>query len=150
VLYGPFFDLAPRKDPWPAAIMNEYGKLATAAARGGWHVHQHVINNNAVTDLLDTLEKVNNTRRIDSLRWTMGHVYDISQDNIARAKALGMTLGVHGAAAPTCRFEESPTAASCSAWAPTPRSSRTTRRSSRWAGSSAGSTSAATACSTRR
>ena len=56
VLYGPFFDLAPRKDPWPAEIMSEYGKLATAAARAGWHVHQHVINNNAVTDLLDTLE----------------------------------------------------------------------------------------------
>jgi predicted amidohydrolase YtcJ len=98
VLYGPFFDLAPRKDHWPAEIMSEYGKLATAAARGGWHVHQHVINNNAVTDLLDTLEKVNKTQRIDRLRWTMGHVYDISPQNIARAKALGMTLGVHGAA----------------------------------------------------
>ena len=98
VLYGPFFDLAPRKEPWPAEIMNEYGKLATAAARAGWHVHQHVINNNAVTDLLDTLEKVNKTQRIDRLRWTMGHVYDISAANIARAKALGMTLGVHGAA----------------------------------------------------
>ena len=98
VLYGPFFDLAPRKDPWPAAIMNEYGKLAGAAARGGWHLHQHVINNNAVTDLLDTLEQVSKTQRIDRLRWTMGHVYDISPVNIARAKALGMTLGVHGAA----------------------------------------------------
>ena len=98
VLYGPFFDLAPRTDPWPAEIMNEYGKLAAAAARAGWHVHQHVINNNAVTDLLDTLEKVNATQRIDRLRWTMGHVYDISRENIARAKALGMTLGVHGAA----------------------------------------------------
>jgi len=98
VLYGPFFDLAPRKDPWPAEIMNEYGKLALAAARAGWHVHQHVINNNAVTDLLDTLEKVNTTQRIDRLRWTLGHVYDISPSNIARAKRLGMTLGVHGAA----------------------------------------------------
>jgi predicted amidohydrolase YtcJ len=98
VLYGPFFDLAPRKDPWPAEIMSEYGKLATAAARAGWHVHQHVINNNAVTDLLDTLEKVNKTQRLDRLRWTLGHVYDISAGNIARAKALGMTLGVHGAA----------------------------------------------------
>lgn len=98
VLYGPFFDLARRPDPWPAEIMNEYGKLATAAARGGWHVHQHVINNNAVGDLLDTLEKVNKTQRFDRLRWTLGHVYDISPRNIARAKALGMTLGVHGAA----------------------------------------------------
>jgi len=98
VLYGPFFDLAPRKDQWPADIMNEYGKLATAAARGGWHVHQHVINNSAVSDLLDTLEAVNKTQRLDRLRWTLGHVYDISPQNIARAKALGMTLGVHGAA----------------------------------------------------
>jgi predicted amidohydrolase YtcJ len=97
-LYRPFFDLAPRKDPWPAEIMNEYAKLATAAARAGWHVHEHVINNSAVTDLLDTLERVNKTQRIDRLRWTLGHVYDISPTNIARAKALGMTLGVHGAA----------------------------------------------------
>jgi predicted amidohydrolase YtcJ len=98
VLYGPFFDLAPRKDHWPAEIMSEYGKLAAAAARGGWHVHQHVINNSAVSDLLDTLETVNKTQRLDRLRWTLGHVYDISPHNIARAKAMGMTLGVHGAA----------------------------------------------------
>ena len=98
VLYGPFFDLARRPEPWPLEIMNEYGKLATAAARGGWHVHQHVINDTAVTDLLDTLEPVNKTQRFDRLRWTLGHVYDISARNIARAKALGMTLGVHGAA----------------------------------------------------
>ena len=98
VLYGPFFDLAPRKDPWPAEIMNEYGKLATAAAHAGFHVHEHVINNSAITDLLGTLEKVNKVQSIDKLRWTMGHVYDISPTNIARAKAMGMTLGVHGAA----------------------------------------------------
>jgi len=98
VLYGPFFDLAPRTEPWPAAIMSEYGKLATAAARAGWHVHQHVINNSAVTDLLDTLEQVNKTQPLGGLRWTLGHVYDISPSNIARAKAMGMTLGVHGAA----------------------------------------------------
>ncbi|HMB74445.1 MAG TPA: amidohydrolase family protein, partial [Gammaproteobacteria bacterium] len=98
VLYGPFFDLAPRPEPWPAEIMREYGRLATTAARAGWHVHQHVINDSAVSDLLDTLEDVNETQSIVGLRWTLGHVYDISQRNIERAKALGMTLGVHGAA----------------------------------------------------
>ncbi|MET0291281.1 MAG: amidohydrolase family protein [Steroidobacteraceae bacterium] len=98
VLYGPFFDLAPRKEPWPAEIMTEYARLATAAARGGWHVHQHVINDNAVTDLLDALEPVNRVQSLVPLRWTLGHVYDISARNIERAKAMGMTLGVHGAA----------------------------------------------------
>jgi predicted amidohydrolase YtcJ len=78
--------------------MSEYAKLAEAAARAGWHVHQHVINNNAVTDLLDTLEQVNRTQPLTRLRWTLGHVYDISPANIARAKALGLTLGVHGTA----------------------------------------------------
>jgi predicted amidohydrolase YtcJ len=98
VLYGPFFDLAPRKEPWPADIMNQYGRLAAGAARAGWHVHQHVINNNAVTDLLDTLERVHKQQPLNKLRWTMGHVYDISPQNMARARALGMTLAVHGAA----------------------------------------------------
>jgi hypothetical protein len=98
VLYWQFFDLAPRKDPWPAEIMNEYGKLATAAARAGWPIQEHVINNSAITDLLDTLERVNKTQSIVGLRWTLAHVYDISPSNIARAKALGMALAVHGAA----------------------------------------------------
>ena len=61
-------------------------------------MHQHVINNNAVTDLLETLEQVHKVQPLTGLRWTLGHVYDISAANIARAKAMGMTLGVHGAA----------------------------------------------------
>jgi predicted amidohydrolase YtcJ len=57
-----------------------------------------VINNSAVTDLLGTLETVNRAQPITRLRWTMDHVYDISPANIARARALGMGLAVHGAA----------------------------------------------------
>ena len=38
--------------------MNEYGKLATAAAQAGFHVHERVINDSAVTDRLDTLQRV--------------------------------------------------------------------------------------------
>jgi len=98
IVYRPFFDARAEQGFVPAEIMNEYGKLAAAAARAGWHIHQHVIPNNAVTSLLDTLERVNVTQKLDHLRWTLGHVYDISAENIARAKALGMTLGVHGAA----------------------------------------------------
>jgi predicted amidohydrolase YtcJ len=98
VLYQPFFDLAPRKDPWPAAIMDQYALMATAAAKAGFSIHEHVINNSAVTDLLGTLEKVNKAQPIGKLRWQLDHVYDISPANIARAKTLGMGLGVHGAA----------------------------------------------------
>ena len=41
---------------------------------------------------------MNRTQPLTGLRWTLGHVYDISPANIARAKALGITLGVHGTA----------------------------------------------------
>jgi predicted amidohydrolase YtcJ len=98
IVYRPFFDSDRATAGSRAAIMGEYGKIAAAAARGGWHIHQHVINDSAVSDLLDTFEALNKAQRIDGLRWTLGHVYDMSSRNIARAKALGMTLGVHGAA----------------------------------------------------
>jgi hypothetical protein len=56
------------------------------------------MTNFSVTDLLDRFERLNRTQPITNLRWTLAHVYDISPANIARAKALGLTLGVHGVA----------------------------------------------------
>lgn len=97
-VYLPFFDLQNRAGPWPPEIMREYAKLAAAAARGGWHIHEHTMMNSSLTDLLDVFEALNETQRMDNLRWTAAHVYDITPENIARAKALGMTLGVHGVA----------------------------------------------------
>jgi predicted amidohydrolase YtcJ len=73
-------------------------KLAAAAARGGWHIHEHTMTNWSVTDLLDRFEQLNRAQPITSLRWTLAHVYDITPANIARAKALGITLAVHGVA----------------------------------------------------
>jgi predicted amidohydrolase YtcJ len=73
-------------------------KLAAAAASGSWHIHEHTMTNWSVTDLLDGFEELNRTQPITNLRWTLAHVYDITPANIARAKALGLTLGVHGVA----------------------------------------------------
>ena len=97
-VYVPFFDLPNRGGPWPDAIMREYMKLAAAAASDGWHIHEHTMMNSSVSDLLDELEAMNPNIQMDHLRWTLAHVYDISAENIARAKALGMTLAVHGVA----------------------------------------------------
>jgi predicted amidohydrolase YtcJ len=97
-VYLPFFDLPNQTASWPDPVMDEYEKLATAAARGGWHIHEHTMTNWSVGDLLDRFERVHRTHSIANLRWTLAHVYDITPGNIARAKALGMTLGVHGVA----------------------------------------------------
>ena len=132
VLYGPFFDLAPRKDPWPAEIMNEYGKLATVAASAGWHVHQHVINNSAVTRPARHPGEGEQTQPLTACAGRWATSTTSRPPNIARAKALGLTLGVHGAAMQAgahMPLRRLPTAASCSAWERTRRSCRTTTRS---------------------
>ena len=97
-VYVPFFDLPGQAGPWPKEVIDEYLKLAAEAARGGWHIHEHTMSNHSVTDLLGRFEELNETVRIDGLRWTLAHVYDITPENIERAKALGMTLAVHGVA----------------------------------------------------
>jgi predicted amidohydrolase YtcJ len=97
-VYLPFFDLPNQNAPWPKPVMDEYEKLAMAAARGGWHIHEHTMSNWSVADLLDVFERVNRTQSIAKLRWSLAHVYDISPANIQRAKALGATLAVHGVA----------------------------------------------------
>jgi len=97
-VYLPFFDFPSQSGPWPTEIMDQYLKLATAAAEHGWHIHEHTMSNISVGDLLDRYERLNRTVRMDQLRWTLAHVYDISAENIARARALGMTLAVHGVA----------------------------------------------------
>ena len=97
-VYLPFFDLPNQSGPWPKEIVDEYVKLATAAARGGWHIHEHTMSNHSVSDLLDRFEELNESVRIDHLRWTLAHVYDITAENIERAQALGLTLAVHGVA----------------------------------------------------
>ena len=97
-VYLPFFDFPSQSGPWPTEIIDEYLKLAAAAARGGWHIHEHTMSNHSVSDLLARFEALNETQRLDHLRWTLAHVYDISADNIERAKALGLTLAVHGVA----------------------------------------------------
>jgi len=97
-VYLPFFDLPGQDGPWPDEVMDQYMRLAEAAARGGWPVHEHTMSNYSVSDLLDRFEVLNASVPIGHLRWTLAHVYDISSENIERAKRLGMTLAVHGAA----------------------------------------------------
>lgn len=97
-IYLPFFDFPSQNGPWPAEIMDNLVKIATAAARGNWHIHEHTMSNWSVRDMLERFERLNDLVPITDLRWTLAHVYDISPDSIARAKALGMTLAVHGVA----------------------------------------------------
>ena len=94
-VYIPFFDNPGISEPWDPAIIAEFMKLATAAARGGWHIHEHTMNDISVQDLLDEFEVLNETVPLAPLRWSLAHVFTLSADSIARAKALGLTIAIH-------------------------------------------------------
>lgn len=97
-IYLPFFDFPSQGAPWPDETMDELMKIASAAAQGGWHIHEHTMSNWSIMDLLGRFEIMNETLPMNHLRWTLAHVYDITPQSIARAKNLGMTLAVHGVA----------------------------------------------------
>ena len=95
-VYLPFFDSPWITESWDPAIMAEYMKLARAAAEGNWHIQEHTMTNMSIGDLLDGFEILNETLPIPSLRWTIAHVFELSDKNLERANALGLTFGIHG------------------------------------------------------
>lgn len=95
-IYLPFFDFPSQNGPWPVDVIDNLMKIVTAAARGGWHIHEHTMSNWSVMDLLNRFEQMNTSVPMSHLRWTLAHVYDITPESIERAKNLGMTLAIHG------------------------------------------------------
>ena len=85
--------------PYPDDMMDQFQAIATAAARHGWQVNEHVNRDITVNQMLDIYEEINRTWPITHLRWRFEHGQGLSQETIERAKALGMAIGVHSSAA---------------------------------------------------
>ena len=97
-VYGPMHDSSNTVESYPDEIWGEYMKLATVAAQGGWHIHEHVMADQTIIDFLDRLETLNETVPITHLRWTLAHVLTVTEETIHRARELGLTAAVHGQA----------------------------------------------------
>ena len=97
-IYLPFFDNPNTTASYPAAVVTEYMKIAKAAAEGHVNIQEHTMANVTVRDLLAGFEALSQTVSIKDLRWNLAHVFTITPDSIARAKALGLTLSVHSVA----------------------------------------------------
>ena len=102
-VYGPMHDSSNTVESYSDEIWDEYMKLATVAAQGGWHIHEHTMADRTIADWLDRLETLNESTPITDLRWTLAHVLTMSEESIQRAKDLGLTAAVHGQAAHQAR-----------------------------------------------
>jgi predicted amidohydrolase YtcJ len=81
--------------PYGDDIVAEFMKIATAAAEGGFHIHEHTMADITIQTLLGPLEELDKAIPLAPLRWSLAHVFTISEETIQRAHDLGLTAAVH-------------------------------------------------------
>lgn len=94
-LYAPIHDSPFRPPRASNEDYGEFAKAAEAAAAGGWTIHEHAFRDETIARYLDIFERINERRDVARLRWSLHHADFISKPNVARARALGMTLALH-------------------------------------------------------
>ena len=97
-VYLPLFDLPGMTEPYGDDVVAEFMKIATAAAEGGFTVHEHTMLDTTIRTILGPLEELDSRISLEPLRWSLAHVLNISDESIARAKDLGLTAAVHSVA----------------------------------------------------
>lgn len=105
--YGPIHDSTMRLTRYSAEDLAPFEKIAAAAAAGGWHIHDHAMQDSTITTYMDVFERV--AAKGSVARWTLAHCDTIKPASIARAKQLGLTLAIHNKTAkPAGRDGDSP------------------------------------------
>lgn len=105
--YGPIHDSTMRLTRYSAEDLAPFEKIAAAAASGGWHIHDHAMQDSTITAYMDVFERV--AAKGSIARWTLAHCDTITSASIARAKQLGLTLAIHNKTAkPAGRDGDSP------------------------------------------
>ena len=94
-VYLPFFDRPPMTEPYSDDIIANFMKIATAAAEGGFHIHEHTMADVTVQSLLGPLAELDKSIPLAPLRWSLAHVFTMSEETIQRAHDLGLTAAVH-------------------------------------------------------
>src|ERR1700752_2654003 len=77
----------------PAQASN-WKALATEVARHGLPMQQHATISESFPFFLDQIEAVNREYPIKSLRWAFAHMDQVSAQDLARMKKLGMWAAV--------------------------------------------------------
>jgi predicted amidohydrolase YtcJ len=86
-----------RAQPWQISQedLEKFYAISIAAAENGWQLNEHSQRDEKIREMLSVYERVNETRPIADLRWTIAHNNAISPESIQRAKDLGMMFAVH-------------------------------------------------------
>ncbi len=95
-VYGPIHDSAfLPKQVFAPEHYEQFRRLATAAARYGWQIHEHTAVDTTIRNLLDMSEEIAKQYPIRDLRWVLAHVEFLTPELLERAKHLGWVMALH-------------------------------------------------------
>ena len=96
-VYGLLHDTTGSDRPFPQNIYDDFELITTSAAKNGWYVNEHAMQDSTANRMLSISAKISEQYPTRDLRWTLGHVDLVSEATVLRAKDLGwnITLANH-------------------------------------------------------
>ena len=96
-VYGLLHDTTASNTPFSEDIYNDFRTITRSAARNGWYLNEHAMQDSTASRMLSISEEISREYPTRDLRWSLGHVDLISEETVRRAKALGwnITLANH-------------------------------------------------------
>ena len=98
-VYGLLHDSTNSDAPLADEYYDEWEKIARSAAKNGWYINEHAMQDLTANRMLSIGEEIGEEYPTRDLRWTLGHVDKIKRSTVLRAKELGwnITLANHTA-----------------------------------------------------
>jgi predicted amidohydrolase YtcJ len=95
-IYGPIHDsIGAPNHVYSQVEWDEFEKIAKVAAKRGWQINEHAQLDRTARTMMDIGEKIALEYPIVDLRWTLGHVENVTAATVERAKRLGWVITVH-------------------------------------------------------
>jgi hypothetical protein len=96
-VYGLLHDSTNSDAPIADDIYDEWEKIARSAAKNGWYINEHAMQDSTANRMMDIAEEISEEYPTKDLRWTLGHADKIKRPTVLRLKELGwnITLANH-------------------------------------------------------
>ncbi len=94
-VYGNLHDSTAHDNGFSDEIWNDFTTIATSAAKNGWQLNEHTMQDSTANRMMDIAEEISEKYPTKDLRWTLGHDDRIKRETIDRAKELGWSITVH-------------------------------------------------------
>ena len=93
-VHGILHDSTANDNGFPEDIWNDFTMIARSAAKNGWQLNEHVMQDSTANRMMSISEEISKDYPTWDLRWTLGHADLIKPETVERAKRLGWHITI--------------------------------------------------------